>query len=199
MMLRKALETEKELAVLTPEEDGMLQGGSKPMEIPVELSRRKELPESIPSNNLEPIGSMVPLEREREQYGSLSSSWRLMEKSRGKQMSLSNSFSAKSPLADVELTQSAKKLPRDGMVVIVDPFSTGLHLAAQAAKYGLKVARVFSIWNSPISSLVQQGIEVDFCASIQHNNTHPDANKAVEETIESLRSLSFPIIAILPG
>lgn len=199
MMLRKALETEKELAVLTPEEDGMLQGGSKPMEIPVELSRRKELPESIPSNNLEPIGSMDPLEREREQYGSLSSSWRLMEKSRGKQMSLSNSFSAKSPLADVELTQSAKKLPRDGMVVIVDPFSTGLHLAAQAAKYGLKVARVFSIWNSPISSLVQQGIEVDFCASIQHNNTHPDANKAVEETIESLRSLSFPIIAILPG
>ena len=201
-MLRKALETE-EVAVLTPEEDRTTANGkgyeSKPMSIPVELSRKKDLPESIPSNTLEPGGPIDPAEREREQYGSLSSSWRLMEKNRGKQMSLSNSFSAKSPIADVELVKTTEKLPDDGLVVIVDPFSTGLHLAAQAAMYGLKVARVFSIWNSPISSLVQQGIEVDFCATIQHNNTHPDANKAVEETINSLSSLPFPIIAVVPG
>lgn len=189
-MLRKALESEAAEASAS---------STQPVQI---KSKLNEGPESLSSNNVDefhPKSSVDYTEREREALGSMSSSWMLMEKSRGRQMTLSNSFTARSPTVDAILEVKSDTIPKDGVIVIVDPFSTGLHLAAQVAKHGLRVARVFSMWNSPISTLVQEGIEVDFCATIQHNSSLDDTNKAVEETIINLKSLPFPIIAVIPG
>ena len=37
---------------------------------------------------------------------------------------------------------------------VVDPFSTGAHLAADAAAMGYRVIRILSIWDSPVAALV---------------------------------------------
>lgn len=70
----------------------------------------------------------------------------------------------------------------NGVIAIVDPFSTGAHLAAEVCKRGYKCARVLSVWDSPIASLVQEGIgHVDFCATVQHNDQLKDQDYAISE------------------
>jgi hypothetical protein len=68
-----------------------------------------------------------------------------------------------------------------GGIVIVDPFSTGAHLAATAASMGYKVVRMLSIWDSPVATLVEQGLQVDYCATLQFNDLNPDQEAALNE------------------
>lgn len=69
----------------------------------------------------------------------------------------------------------------DKVIAIVDPFSTGAHLAAAVTKAGYKCARVLSCWDSPVASLVQEGILADYCATIQHNDRLEDQEIAIRE------------------
>ena len=109
------------------------------------------------------------------------SSWSRMQRSRGKLMDRANSF----------VGESSGPRSRSGTnadnraVVIVDPFSTGIHLAKEVVNAGYKCARVFSIWDSPVAALVQKGIDVDFCATLQHNDT-----AATETAINEVRFVS---------
>lgn len=89
--------------------------------------------------------------------------------------------------------------PREGLVAIVDPFSTGAHLAAQAAKLGYGVIRVFSVWDSPVAALIQEGVTVDFFATVQFNDQAPDLNEATNQCVRDLQSLPQRVIAVLPG
>jgi biotin carboxylase len=84
-------------------------------------------------------------------------------------------------------------------VAIVDPFSTGAHLAALVCSQGYKCLRVFSIWDSPVAALVQQGIVCDFSATIQHNDQLKDQDAAINDTVAQLRALPYNIAAVIPG
>lgn len=113
------------------------------------------------------------MESERGLYDS--SSWSRLQKSRGKMMERGNSFVGSRSRSDSSVSYANK------VVVIVDPFSTGAHLAKEVVQTGYKCARVFSIWDSPVAALVQQGITVDYCATIQHNDSQGDTNAAIVE------------------
>jgi len=68
----------------------------------------------------------------------------------------------------------------EGVVAVVDPFSTGAHLANEIRLRGYKCARVLSAWDSPVASLVMEGLdEVDFCATIQHNDRLEEQDMAI--------------------
>ncbi len=86
-----------------------------------------------------------------------------------------------------------------GAVVIVDPFSSGAIMASQVLQMGLRLVIVLSEVDSPITNMVQQGSAVRPDFTIQHDSFHPDPNVALEDTLAALRSLEFPILAILPG
>ena len=101
------------------------------------------------------------------------SSWVKMGRSRGMTMERANTFIGASIPEEVSL--------RDEIVVIVDPFSTGAHLAAEVCKAGYRCARVFSVWDSPVAALVQKGLKIDFCATVQFNDRLPDHDAAVIE------------------
>ena len=107
------------------------------------------------------------------------SSWEKLGRSRGKTMDRANSFiGSRSVLQDIpEETETI------GVVVIVDPFSTGAHLAAEVCKNGLKCARVLSTWDSPVAALVQKGLNIDFCATVQHNDRATDQESSIVEVI----------------
>ena len=119
------------------------------------------------------------------------SSFMKMEKNRGKMLERSNSFIGQS---------MRSKASKDGCVIIVDPFSTGAHLALGFIQAGYKCGSLLSIWNSPVASLVQEGLVLpEFAVTIQHNNEDADQNKAINETVEKIRALPFPVIAVLAG
>lgn len=81
----------------------------------------------------------------------------------------------------------------------MDIFSTGAHLAVEVVKREYKCVRIFSIWNSPLTSLVQQGLEVEFDATIQYQNTLEDTDLTTNTALVSLRALPFNIVAVIPG
>ena len=101
------------------------------------------------------------------------SSWERLGRSRGRTMDRANSFIGRKGEEAVKESDKA--------VGIVDPFSTGAHLAAEVRKKGLKCVRIFSIWDSPVANLVQEGVVVDFCATIQHNDRSTDQNVAIDQ------------------
>lgn len=105
-------------------------------------------------------------------------------------MDRSNSFvGPKSQLSFVgEQPNTVKEL--EGVVAVVDPFSTGAHLAAAVRAAGLKCARVFSTWDSPVANLVQEGINVDYIVTIQHNDQ-------VSDQEEALKEVSRPLVCVL--
>jgi hypothetical protein len=129
------------------------------------------------------------------------STWNKFEKSRGKFMDRSNSFIG----SRSRTSTSAGKFKNDafsfamirwylsvdtllyleheekGCIVIVDPFSTGAHLASDVCKAGYKCARVFSAWDSPVAALIQQGLIIDYCATIQYNDRAGDVDTATNE------------------
>ena len=134
-----------------------------------------------------------------------STSWSKFERARGRTMSRGNSFVystsepiTKSPDRSRTRSQSFVTDVRD-MIAVVDPFSTGAHLAAEISMQGLKCARIFSIWDSPVAALVQKGLEVEYCATVQHDERNEDQDQAIEDTIKALRALPFNIIAVIPG
>jgi hypothetical protein len=146
-------------------------------------------------------------ERQKEQSAWVDSSWSKLERSRGRGMShgRSNSFFKEDPMARVVegvegiAIETIKESKKDMAVAIVDPFSTGAHLAAGVCAMGYKCIRIFSIWDSPVAALVMEGVNVDFDATVQHNDTEDDQNKATDDTVDQLKQLPFPIVAVLPG
>lgn len=76
---------------------------------------------------------------------------------------------------------SGKGKDTEGIVVIVDPFSTGAHLALEITKKNVKCVRVLSSWDSPVAALVQEGIAAEFIATIQHNDSLKEQDIAVME------------------
>ena len=84
-------------------------------------------------------------------------------------------------------------------VVIVDPFSTGAHLADLVCSSGYKCVRVLSMWDSPVAALVQKGLTTDFAASVQHNDRLADQEEAISTSIQALNALPLNIVAIIAG
>lgn len=123
------------------------------------------------------------------------SSYEKMAMSRGRVMDRANSFVAHRSVGEDVATVKE----HEEVIVVVDPFSTGAHLAAAVVKAGYRCARVLSIWDSPVASLVQEGITAEYCATIQHNDQLADQERALNETVNSLRALPFEVIAVIPG
>jgi hypothetical protein len=121
------------------------------------------------------------------------SSWGKFGRSRGKTMDRANSFIGSGTLGK----QGGNT--NESAIVIVDPFSTGAHLASEVCKEGYKCVRVFSIWDSPVAVLIQQGLEINYTATIQHNDKLNDEERAIQLTIEALEDLPFPILAVIAG
>ena len=120
------------------------------------------------------------------------SSFMMMEKKRGKLLERSNSF----------IGQRYPVVSRDevGCIIVVDPFSTGAHLALAVVEAGYKCGNLLSTWNSPVASLVQEGLVMpEFAITIQHNSEDFDDNMAINETVNNIKALPFPIIAVIAG
>jgi biotin carboxylase len=130
-------------------------------------------------------------EKESSQVLWEGSSWEKMGRNRGRTMEKANSFIGRKG------EEAIKEL--DKAIGVVDPFSTGLHLAAEVRKRGYKCVRIFSIWDSPVANLVQEGLTVDYCATVQHNDRAKDQDIAIDDTAQQLRDLPFEIVAIVPG
>ena len=86
-----------------------------------------------------------------------------------------------------------------GAVVIVDPFSSGANLAAMVVGMGYRLVLVFSEMDSPVAKLVAKGTTLTPTLMVQHNNTDPDQDRAIAQTLAALKSFSAPVLAILPG
>lgn len=125
------------------------------------------------------------------------SPWGKMERGIGR-LERGNSFVGGRAPADAG-SGAGSSPSRDGLVAIVDPFSTGAHLAALAAKLGYGVVRVFSIWDSPVAALIQEGVDVDYFATVQFNDQAPDQDAATNQCVRDLLNLPRQVIAVLPG
>ena len=121
-------------------------------------------------------------EKESSQSMWEGSAWEKMGRARGRTMDRSNSFVGGAP-AKID------EVPRDveGAIAIVDPFSTGAHLAAEVRKRGYKCVRVLSAWDSPVASLVQEGVTIDFCNTIQHNDRLEEQEQAISDVSLQLK------------
>jgi hypothetical protein len=81
---------------------------------------------------------------------------------------------------------------KDGAVVVVDPFSTGAHLAAAVTAAGYKCVCLFSIWDSPVAMLVQEGVVCEFSATLQHDDRSTDQNAAINAVSACLLARVLP-------
>ena len=87
-----------------------------------------------------------------------------------------------------------------GVVVVVDPFSTGAQLAAQVAKRGFGLCMVLAERDSPVAELVVEAVDQrDILASVQHDDAKEDQGAALRETLAQLEALQQPVVAVLPG
>ena len=59
--------------------------------------------------------------------------------------------------------------------------------------------RVFSIWDSPVAYLVQEGVTVEYVATLQFNDRNPDEDLATNDVAQQIRELPFPVLAVLAG
>ncbi len=89
--------------------------------------------------------------------------------------------------------------PAVGAIVVVDPFSTGINLAAMALKWGYKLILVFSQKEDASNHIVAKGSHVKPTLMIQHDHQHPNQDFALEQTIAALTKEETPVLAILPG
>ena len=105
------------------------------------------------------------------------SAWNKLERARGKSMEKANSF----------IGSRGSKSVENAAIIIVDPFSTGAHLALAVTNAGYKCARVFSIWDSPVAALVQEGLTLDYSATIQHNDRAQDQDAATNDTVAAIK------------
>lgn len=72
-------------------------------------------------------------------------------------------------------------------------------MAAMVLAWGYKLILIFSEKDSPVAKLVSAGTNVKPTLLIQHDNTHPNQDFAIAQTLESIDSQGSPILAILPG
>jgi hypothetical protein len=112
-------------------------------------------------------------EKESIQFLWENSSWGRLERSRGKMMERAATFVGPSPVTTAKEINEA--------IAVVDPFSTGAHLAKQIAAAGYKVVRILSIWDSPVAALVEKGLVVEYCATLQFNDLNPNMDSALAE------------------
>jgi hypothetical protein len=122
-------------------------------------------------------------EKESIQFLWENSAWGRLERSRGKLLERANTFVGPSPV------YARKEKQIDEAIAVVDPFSTGAHLAKQVAAAGYKVVRIFSIWDSPVAALVEKGLVVEYCATLQFNDLNPNIEAAFAEVSD------FPLLA----
>lgn len=122
------------------------------------------------------------------------STFNRMERSKGKVRERSLSFIGK------EAERAGPDVPeREEAIVVVDPFSTGAHLAKQCYEAGFKVVQMLSIWNSPVASLIEQGLVVEYSATLQFNDLNPNVDDALRSSVAEIKNLPFPVIAVIPG
>lgn len=114
-------------------------------------------------------------EKESIQFLWENSSWGRFERSKGKVMERANTFVGPAP------STTTRKPQVDEAIAVVDPFSTGAHLAKQVSLAGYKVVRIFSIWDSPVAALVEKGLVVEYCATLQFNDLNPNIEGALAE------------------
>jgi hypothetical protein len=119
-------------------------------------------------------------EKESIQFLWENSAWGRLERSKGKVMERANTFVGPAP---VYHRKERKEL--DEAIAVVDPFSTGAHLAKQVALAGYKVVRILSIWDSPVAALVEKGLVVEYCATLQFNDLNPNPEAAMAEVTDS--------------
>jgi len=84
----------------------------------------------------------------------------------------------------------------EGAVVVVDPFSTGAILATRAVALGYRVVRVLSDGDSPVASLVADGVCVDYEATIVVDGT---SAAAYDGAAEALKALPYGVVALMAG
>jgi len=100
--------------------------------------------------------------------------------------------------------------PAAGAVVVTDPFSSGSLVAAGVLARGFRLVLVFSDANTvdAINSMSHPGDKPSLMGakagsqgvhgSVQHDQTMPE-REAVANTVQQLRDLGCPIVAVLPG
>ncbi len=88
-------------------------------------------------------------EKKSSQFMWEGSSYEKHRKSRGISMDRANSFVGLNRANSIDERGTASAAKTNEAFAIVDPFSTGAHLAAEVCKRGYKCVRVFSIWDSP--------------------------------------------------
>eukprot|EP00904_Undaria_pinnatifida_P012537 jgi/Undpi1/8413/HiC_scaffold_25.g10881.m1 len=84
-------------------------------------------------------------------------------------------------------------------VVVVDPFSSGAVLAKRVIAEGYRCIRLFSVIDSPMAKLIQEGTVLEFDATFQFDARSLDPEGAIADLIEDLRQLPWEIAAIMPG
>jgi hypothetical protein len=94
-------------------------------------------------------------------------------RNRGRMMDRSNSF----------IGGGNTNENKETAVVVVDPFSTGAHVAAEICRLGYKCIKVLSTWDSPVAALVQQGMVINYLVTIQHNSNLLEQDIAIDEVI----------------
>ena len=99
------------------------------------------------------------------------------EKSKGKLLDRANSFVG---------ATSSHAGAYQGAVVVVDPISTGAHLAAAISQSGAKCVQLLSIWDSPVAHFLQEGVATEFCATIQHDDNNQDEDAATNDVSQHL-------------
>jgi hypothetical protein len=66
--------------------------------------------------------------------------------------------------------------------------------------WGYRLILVFAEMDSPVAKLVAKGTMLSPTLMIQHNNTNPDQDEAIAQTLATLKqSVNVPVLAILPG
>jgi biotin carboxylase len=94
--------------------------------------------------------------------------------------------------------------PEKGVVVVVDPFTSGALVAAGVLQLNYRLVLVFSDTETTTAvggmqhSAAAFGAPAESTAAIQHNQRLPEA-EAVAATVAELRALGAPIVAVLPG
>jgi biotin carboxylase len=109
---------------------------------------------------------------------------------------------AKRQLFDFEVI--CAEPPEKGIVVVVDPFSSGALVAAGVLQLNYRLVLVFSDADTTTAiggmqhSAAAFGAPADSTTAIQHNQRLPEA-EAVAATLAELRALGAPVAAVLAG
>eukprot|EP00903_Cladosiphon_okamuranus_P016162 g14915.t1 len=91
------------------------------------------------------------------------------------------------------------RAPDAKAVVVVDPFSSGALLAKRVIAEGYRCIRVFSVMDSPVAKLVQEGTVLEFDATFQLDDRSSDAEASIADLLGELNLVPWDIAAVMPG